>query len=156
MATVSYEKIYSQFLSKITDYNLIASDEQDVYEMLKDLLHSAVSKPQVVKLFNSLILDDEIIEMDYELKHVINRVDDDFGFVVEIISMGMVVEWLEPQVNSVLNTLQMFSGKEEKFYSQSNHLSELRGLLKDAQLKQRKLIRDRGYISNTYLSEDES
>lgn len=45
MATVSYEKIYSQFLSKITDYNLIASDEQDVYEMLKDLLHSAVSKP---------------------------------------------------------------------------------------------------------------
>lgn len=94
--------------------------------------------------------------MDYELKHVINRVDDDFGFVVEIISMGMVVEWLEPQVNSVLNTLQMFSGKEEKFYSQSNHLSELRGLLKDAQLKQRKLIRDRGYISNTYLSEDES
>lgn len=93
--------------------------------------------------------------MQYELKHVINTADEDLHFVIEVISLGMVAEWLEPQVNSVLNTLQMFSGKEEKFYSQSNHLSELRGLLKDVQLKQRKIIRDRGYISNTYLSEDE-
>lgn len=155
MAIVSYEKIYSQFLSKITDYNLISSDEQDVYEMLKDLLHSAVSKPYVVKLFSSLSMNDEVIEMNYELKHVINKNDEDMGFVVEVIATGMVTEWLEPQVNSVLNTLQMFSGKEEKFYSQSNHLKELKDLLALSQNRQRKMIRDRGYISNAYLSEDE-
>lgn len=45
MAIVSYDKIYSQFLSKITDYNLIASNDQDVYEMLKDLLYAATAKP---------------------------------------------------------------------------------------------------------------
>ena len=155
MAIVSYEKIYSQFLSKITDYNLIASNEEDVYEMLRDLLYSATSKPYVLKLFNNFSLNDEVIELNYSLKHVINEADEDVRFVIEVISMGMVIEWLEPQVNSVLNTMQMFSGKEEKFYSQSNHLSELKDLLKQSQLKQRKLIRDRGYISNTYLTEGE-
>ena len=99
------------------------------------------------------MLDDEVIQLTYSLKHVINEADEDMRFVIEVIAMGMVIEWLEPQVNSVLNTLQMFSGKEEKFYSQSNHLSELKDLLKQSEIKQRKLIRDRGYISNTYLSE---
>lgn len=153
MATVSYEKIYSQFLSKITDYNLIASDDQDVYEILRDLLYSATAKPYILKLFDEFMLDDEVIQLTYSLKHVINEADEDMRFVIEVIAMGMVIEWLEPQVNSVLNTLQMFSGKEEKFYSQSNHLSELKDLLKQSEIKQRKLIRDRGYISNTYLSE---
>ena len=74
----------------------------------------------------------------------------------ELIAVGMVIEWLEPQVNSVLNTRQMFSGKEEKFYSQSNHLNELKDLLRQNRLKQRKMIRDRGYISNSYLSEETS
>ena len=155
MAIVSYEKIYSQFLSKITDYNLITSNEQDVYEMLRDFLHAATAKPYVAKLFSSFVLDDEIIELSQTLKHVINEADEDISFVVDVISLGMVAEWLEPQVNSVLNTLQMFSGKEEKFYSQSNHLSELKDLLRQTELKQRKLIRDRGYISNNYLTEDE-
>lgn len=122
--------------------------------MLKDLLYASLSKPYVFKLFDTLSFDDEIISLTYELKHVVNKSDEDLNFVIDIVATGMVVEWLEPQVNSVLNTAQMFSGKEEKFYSQSNHLSELRALLKDSEVKQRKMIRDRGYISNSYLSGD--
>ena len=39
-------------------------------------------------------------------------------------------------------------------YSQSNHLAEIRGLLEDAELDLRRTIRDRGYIYNSYLSEE--
>lgn len=123
---------------------------------MRDLLYAAISKPYVMKLFNSLTMTDDVIELKYTLKHTIDKSNEDKYFVVDIIAIGMVIEWLEPQVKSTLNTLQMFSGKEEKFYSQSAHLGELKGLLRDAKVEQRKLIRDRGYISNSYLSEAEA
>ena len=124
--------------------------------MLLDLLNAAVANPYLFKLFDTLVLDDEVIQITYSLKHKMDTDKEDMGFVTELIAVGMVIEWLEPQVNSVLNTRQMFSGKEEKFYSQSNHLNELKDLLRQNRLKQRKMIRDRGYISNSYLSEETS
>ena len=45
----------------------------------------------------------------------------------------------------------MFGSKEEKFYSQSQHLSELRGLVNDSRKQQRRMIADRGYAWNSYL-----
>lgn len=71
---------------------------------------------------------------------------------MEVIATGMVVEWVTPQVNSVINTQQMFSGKEVNFYSQANHLAELQNLLKLSSSTLRKLIRDRGYYVNSYIS----
>jgi len=71
---------------------------------------------------------------------------------MEVIATGMVVEWVTPQVNSVINTQQMFSGKEVNFYSQANHLAELQNLLKLSSSTLRKLIRDRGYYVNSYIN----
>lgn len=86
--------------------------------------------------------------MEYQLKNDIYR-NGDPDFISNIMAAGMVIQWLEPQVKSVLHTLQMFGGKEEKFYSQSNHLGELKGLLQDCKMELRKTIRDRGYIYNS-------
>lgn len=36
-------------------------------------------------------------------------------------------------------------------YAQSNHMAELRGIEEDAELEVRRMIRDRGFISNEYL-----
>ena len=66
-------------------------------------------------------------------------------------TLGVVVAWLEPKKNSINNIAQMFASKEEKFYSQSQHLSELRGLVNDSRKQQRRMIADRGYAWNSYL-----
>jgi hypothetical protein len=63
----------------------------------------------------------------------------------------MVYEWIHSQVNSVVNTAQFFGGKEQSFYSQANHLAELRNIENDAVLAVRNMISDRGYIYNGYL-----
>lgn len=119
---------------------------------MRGWLHSVMSKPYTRKIFTQLTYDDEILSLTYELKNVLDKNNDDIDFVLELFAVGMVIEWLEPQVKSVLNTKQFFGGKEEKFYAQSTHINELRGLLKDTKLEYHKMIRDRGYILNSYIN----
>lgn len=149
--TSSYSQIYSCFLSKVTDYNFLNMSEEDMYDLMSTWLHNTLSLPYVRRLFTTLNADDVIMQLSFELKNVVDEASD-FDFVLELIAKGMVVEWLEPQVNSVLNTSQMFGGKEQKFYSQSNHFKEIKDKLKEEKTELRKMIRDRGYIYNSYLT----
>lgn len=150
--TLSYEDIFSSFLGYVTDYNLASADFQDATDMMREWLKKAYSKPYLRRLFSSSILDDEVqtftFEMDFEFTD-----DSDMDFVTDILAKGMVIEWLQPQVKSRLMTAQFFGGKEQKWFSQAQHISELRGLLEDITLEQRKMIRDRGYINNSYLED---
>lgn len=78
---------------------------------------------------------------------------EDEEFVKDVLARGMVIAWLEPQVKSVLLTAQMFGGKEEKYYSQAAHLSQLQSLLADAKTELSKILRDYGYLYNSYIKE---
>lgn len=151
MASLSYEKIISSLLRKINDYDFLTDSVDDVNASLTEYLHSTISKPYCRRLFASLTLDDELQELEYNLKVVTDEGQDD-DFVVEMLALGMLIEWLEPQQNSKLLTQQMItSSKESKFYSQQSHLSEVQALYNNAVKKQRNLILDRGFIYNDYL-----
>ena len=54
-----------------------------------------------------------IQEMTYTLGHSVDGYSDD-DFVLEILALGMTIEWLQPQIDSVNYTLSMVGGKEEK------------------------------------------
>ena len=142
--TVSYTVIFSRFLAKIKDYSFLILPECEANEFMTEWLHSTISKPHVRKLFTSFSSDDEIQEINFEMY---NSVDEnyDMEIILEILIEGMMIEWLTPRVNSIENVAQMFGGNEEKFYSQSNHLSELQNLLFSLKNSQRKLVRDFGY-----------
>ena len=58
----------------------------------------------------------------------------------------MLIQWVRPKYNSVLNTSQFYSNSETKYYSQANHMAELENMLSDARVQLRKKIRDRGYM----------
>lgn len=150
MASLDYNKIYSRLFSKIEAYDFIELPVDDLNDFLCNWIHSASANPYVRKLFTTFNLDDEIQTLSYEMKYSVDEFSDE-DFIVDIISLGMVVAWLEPKVNSINNIAQMFGSKEEKFYSQSQHLSELRGLVNDSKKLQRRMIADRGYVWNSYL-----
>ena len=63
----------------------------------------------------------------------------------------MVREWISVQLHSVVNTLQVFGGKEEKFYAQSSHIKELREMDDCLRLEAQQLSRDYSYIDNDYF-----
>lgn len=150
MASLDYNKIYSRLFSKIEAYDFIELPEDELNDFLCNWLHSASANPYVRRLFNSFNLDDEILTISYEMKYSVDEFSDE-EFITEILTFGVVVAWLEPKINSINNIAQMFGSKEEKFYSQSQHLSELRNLVNDAKKQQRRMIADRGYAWNSYL-----
>lgn len=141
MAT-PYSKIYDRTLAKITDYDLAFLPDADIQYMLRGWLDSAISKFR--KCASDLSnRDDELSTFNIDL------VDEE----IEILALLMVCEWLEPQVNSVTLTHQMFGGKEEKFYAQANQLAELKALRDDTRTEARKLMRDYTYAHSSYFED---
>lgn len=150
MASLSYEQVYSRFFTKVTAYDFLELPQEHLDDFLCNWIHSAGAKPYIRRLFKSYSLDDEIHEIAYMMDYSTDE-ESDKELVLEILSTGMVIEWLEPKITNISNIAQLFGSKEEKFYSQSQHLSELEKLKSSLQKKQRRMIADRGYIWNSYL-----
>lgn len=150
MPSITYNQIKSRFLSKIEDYKFLTEYEDFSNEFIKEWLRSTLAKPKVRRIFDALSIDEEMDNFDFEIKYPV----DDFSdaeYVIDILAYGIVVGWLEPKVQSTINIQQMYGGKEEKFYAQANHLDTIKELLSESYSKIGKLIRDRGYIYNSYL-----
>lgn len=150
MTTLDYEAIFSSFLGDVTDYDLASLRPTDSYELMKEYLHKALAETYVARLFSSKQLDDATQEFSFELKRVIDE-DADTEFVTHALAKWMVYEWVHKQVNNTALTAQFFGGKEQKWFSQSQHLSELQALQTNAYNEAYRYIMQRGYINNSYL-----
>ena len=147
---LSYSTLFSRVLNKINDTKELSLDESDLFEIYTERLHSVVGKPRVRRLFSSISLDDEIQEMTFTLNNSVDE-ESDKDFVLEILSLGMAIEWLQPQVDSVIHTSVMIGGKEEKklLDNHKNMIERLDSMKKE----QNKMIRDYGYMYNSYIKE---
>lgn len=139
MAT-SYEEIYNLASNKITDPEIALLSQEDIEELFHGYLISAI--PKFRKCKNDLSnRDDELRQFNVDLLDVEK----------EILAILVAREWLQPQLYSALLTKQVFSDKEQKYYSQSQHLSELRALDETLKIEAQKLSRDYTYGSLEYL-----
>lgn len=136
MAT-PYEKIYGRFLNRTTDFNLVELDDHTLNEMLKGWLHSAIVKVRTSSDLSVRDDENEVFESD------LTDMD------IELLAMGMTLAWLDQTLNSTELTLMMIGGKEEKYYSQSAHIAELRALRADTLREMQQL-----YTYNTYTNND--
>jgi len=150
MTSLSYDEVFDDFLGRVADFDFSTMDESTANYLMAEYLQKVVSRPYIRRLFKSISADKEIHLIEFEMVDVVDE-DADLEFVKTILSKGMVVEWLEPQVRTKVNIAQFFGGKEQKYFSQSNHIAELRALLHDTEVELRGEIRDRGYIYNSYL-----
>lgn len=150
MTSLNYNEVFSIFYSRVEAYDFLSLKNDEVNEFLCSWIRSVISKPYIRRLFTSISIDDEIQVLSYELKYSVDE-DSDRYFVTEILGLGIAIQWLEPKINSTMNIAQMFGSKEEKFFSQSQHLKELRDLKESLHREQRSMIRDRGYAWNSYL-----
>lgn len=133
-----YSTLYDRALAQITDPLLATLPEEDLENMLHDWLMDAIVEP-VVGTYDFSDRDEKQFNFD------ISERDQ------KILSIHMVRGWLAPQIRSVLLTHQVFGGKEEKYYSQSAHLTEMRNLDADLQ-RQADLLFCRGtYLNNEYF-----
>lgn len=136
----SYEAIYNTALSKITDPQLAMLPEEDLEGMLYGWMKSAIAKHRKCT--------SDLSDRDEELKQFNADLTD---LEVEILGILMAREWVSGQLLSVTNTLQVFSGKETKYFSQAQHLAELKDLDEKLRLEAQQLSRDYTYANNEYF-----
>jgi hypothetical protein len=135
-----YSTLYNRALAQITDPLLATLPEEDLENMLHDWLMDAIVEP-VVGTYDFSDRDEELKQFNFDISERDQK----------ILSIHMVRGWLAPQIRSVTLTHQVFGGKEEKFYSQAPHLSEMRNLDADLQ-RQADLLFCRGtYLNNEYF-----
>ena len=149
---MTYEEIYSQFYSKIDDPTFFKKYSKDeAYEMMRTWLHSIVALPFVRQRFSSIALDDEILELTFEL---INPVDEDSDnyFVKDIFAQGMVICWMQQKIDKAVSLATVIGTKEEKtiLNNYKNNMERLNEL----KVQFRKIIRDYGYTNNDYIGEE--
>ena len=135
-----YEKLYNRALAQITDPLLAQLPNEDIDKMLHEWMLDAIVEP-VIGSYDFSDRDDELRRFNFDISERDQK----------ILSIHMVRGWLAPQIRSVTLTSQVFGGKEEKYYSQSAHLSEMRALDADLQ-RQADLLFCRGtYLDNDYF-----
>ena len=134
----SYSQVYSRFLNSMTDFNLAELDDYTLNEMLKAWLHSAIVK---TRTSSDLSRDDE--------NEVFNRDLSDLD--IELLAMGMRLSWLDQRINSTEYTNLFVGGKEEKFYSPSSQLSELRTLRAETLREMQQLYTYSTYSNDSYF-----
>lgn len=142
MAT-PYEKIYDRFSQKITDFSLAEVDDYSLDKMLLGWLNSSIVNVRK-REHNLSLRDDEMQEFQEDLSDL----------EIELLALGMKLAWIDQYLNSTELVLQLIGGKEEKYYSQSAHISELRELRKDTLREMNSLHNYDTYTNNSYFNDN--
>lgn len=113
MPSLEYESIYKRALSMINDLDLATYTENDFYDVLREWLHTATSRPLVRKKFESFSLNDNIMKVTFTLN---NSVDDDYDveFVKTILAKGIIVHYFPHKLENTKNLATMIGGDKEK------------------------------------------
>ena len=150
---LSYEDIFSRARNKIDDPKELSLDDEDLNEIYIERLHSALGNVRIKKLFSKLVAKDEVQEIEWTLKNIPtgSKEDDEEDYVIELLALGMTIEWFKPKVDSITNISKAIGGKEEKIIN-DNHKSNI-NRLKSLEVELSKMVRDHGYLYNSYLQE---
>lgn len=142
---MNYEEIYSQFYSKETDSTFFKKySKNEAYELMRSWLHSIAAIPLVRKCFSKITLDDEILELTFEL---VNPIDDDSDneFVKDVFAQGLVICWMQKKIDKAVSLATVVGGKEEKTIL--NNYKNNMARLKELKLQLTKTIRNHGYYN---------
>lgn len=146
---MKYETIYSRSYMKKYDPNFY-EDKDFAYETMKEWLHEIAAFPYVRKKFLKLILDDDLEELNFELKRSIDKQSDN-DFVIKLFTDGFVICWMRPRIETIMHTAIAIGGKDEKILL--NQYKESIKRLDSLEIKLKKYIRDYEYVNGTYGTE---
>ena len=151
--TLSYEKIFSAARGLYTDPKELSLSTDDLTEIYTERLNRVVGDVRVENMFSTLEMDDEVQRMEFVLNHPVSD-GVDIRFVVRLLSLGMEIEWLQPHVDSILYSDPPFIGSAQEKKILDGHSNMIKRL-NSLKLQFNKMIRDHGYVHNSYLEQED-
>ncbi|QIW89897.1 hypothetical protein PQE71_gp215 [Bacillus phage Izhevsk] len=140
MTNTRLAEVYDGFLSKISDYTLLANTitDMDIDEELFSYFKSARAKffrcRQSLKTVIATEMVDGVQEEFTSFEVELTE------YEVEVLIALMLVEYMKPLMVSTEVNKQSLSDKDFKIYSQANQLRELRLLSKELKKEANKMI----------------
>ena len=138
---VSYDVFINTFLSKITEYEFIKLDDKSANEILDGFLKRAVSEFRAVCKYDLVNTRDDVLrEFDIEIS------DSDLDEIADIISEGMVVQWLKGYVNKQENLENVMNTRDFITYSPAELLMRVGNAYTQAKKDYTQMIREYSYV----------
>lgn len=141
-----YKAFIDTFLDKISDYKLLNYEDYLVDELAVGYMKRVCTK------FDKICQADLSQQDDNEYAFLSDEIDDE---IIDIVTDGMVVEWLRQYVNNSDNLENILNTKDFTMYSSKNLLAEVKSLYQDEQKAFTNSMREYSYnhgdLSNLHL-----
>lgn len=111
--TVSFDIFTAAFLNKVTEYRFCRLPEQNRQALVDGYMKAACSKFSEVCAFNISTYDGEQRCFELDDKITQNELDE----IVEIVSEGMLVQWMKPYMYQQQNLENMLNMTDFSAYS---------------------------------------
>ena len=141
-----YKAFIDTFLDKISDYKLLNYEDYLVDELAVGYMKRVCTK------FDKICQAELSQQDDNEYAFLSDEIDDE---IIDIVTDGMVVEWLRQYVNNSDNLENILNTKDFTMYSSKNLLAEIKSLYQDEQKAFTNSMREYSYnhgdLSNLHL-----
>lgn len=140
--STSFATIYDSFFARVTSNMYMEMTELDTLEQVQDLLLNAIPSFEFPR-FDIFDYEEGTFTYYGQYKGVESDgievpatawVGGSFNSEltleeINILSLGMVVQWLGQQLTTTDNTAMQYSGSDFKFTSQANHMAKLKVMI---------------------------
>ena len=138
--SLSYDVFGAAFLSKIAEYDFLRMGEEQRTATVDSFLKRSVASFKKVCLYDlTSAADDDIREFDVEID------GDDLDDLVDIISEGMVVQWMKPYVYHQENLQNVLNTRDFTTYSPAELLLRIGNAYSKAQKDYTQMVREYSY-----------
>lgn len=109
--SVPYDMFINAFLGKVTEYDFINLDEYDRNNIVEGYMKRACSQFDKICKYNLTDQDDIVRRFNIDIP------DDEIDEILDIVSEGMLVQWMKPYVFKQDNLVQLLNTKDFTAYS---------------------------------------
>ena len=138
--SIPYDAIIGAFLSKITEFNFINMGDENREELVNGYMRRAVSE------FDRTCKQDLTVSMDtVEQEFAVDVDDATADEIINILSEGMVVQWLKPYVYQQELLENVINSRDFTQYSPAELLMRVGNAYRRAQKDFTQMIREYSY-----------
>lgn len=133
----TYDDVIQAFLKKISEFSWCKLEDIEIDETVLGYMFSACAKFRTSKI--------DLTDRDNVLKQFNNHLDDEY---VDIITTGMIAEWLSPYVYNSDNMKLFLNTKDYNIVNQPQMLSQIRETQKECKLEFKSMVRNFSFNHN--------
>lgn len=137
--SVSYDVFTRAFLDKVTEYDFIPLPQYDRTSIVDGYMKRACAQFNKICKYDLLTRDEPLREITADIP------DDEIDEIVDIVSEGMLVQWMKPYVYKADNLQNMLNTADFSQYSPAELLYRITSAYKAAQKDFTNMKRDYSY-----------